>query len=75
MRALGTLRMASTKKLRVYHRVVMAAISASVGYLSSTLKPSHGGVPRIASRSVAATHAPFEELICAFARSRTQNRD
>jgi len=52
--AVSTLRMASMKKLRVYQRVVMAAVSASVGYLSSMLKPSHGGVPRIASRSVAA---------------------
>ena len=49
-----TLRIASTKKLRVYQRVVMDASSASVGNFSSMLKPSQRGVRRIASLSVAA---------------------
>lgn len=49
-----TLRIASTKKLRVYQRVVIDANSASVGNFSSMLKPSQRGVRRIASLSVAA---------------------
>lgn len=44
----------------MYQRVVMEASSASVGNLSSMLKPSQAGVPRIASRRVAARRQKVE---------------